>query len=71
MPPGITTQFNPVTQIDQRQTAKLITFLRENDERYGYTNYWVSYPLAFLSQEKSGVHTCTTLSPGFSLYNQR
>jgi hypothetical protein len=51
MPPGITTQFNPITQIDQRQTAKLITFLRENDERYGYTNYWVSYPLAFLSQE--------------------
>ena len=51
MPPGITTQFNPVTQIDQRQTAKLITFLRANDERYGYTNYWVSYPLAFLSQE--------------------
>ncbi len=51
MPPGITTQFNPITQIDQRQTAQLITFLRENDERYGYTNYWVSYPLAFLSQE--------------------
>ena len=51
MPPGITTQFNPVTQIDQRQITKLITFLRENDERFGYTNYWVSYPLAFLSQE--------------------
>jgi 4-amino-4-deoxy-L-arabinose transferase-like glycosyltransferase len=51
MPPGITTQFDPVTQIDQRQILKLTSFLRENDERYGYTNYWVSYPLAFLSQE--------------------
>jgi hypothetical protein len=51
LPPGITTQFNPVTQIDQRKISSLMAFLREHDEQYGYTNYWVSYPLAFLSQE--------------------
>jgi hypothetical protein len=26
-------------------------FLREQGETRGYTNYWVSYPLAFLSDE--------------------
>jgi hypothetical protein len=52
MPPGITTQFNPVTQIDQRGLPSLIAFLNDHDEVSGYTNYWVSYPLAFLSQER-------------------
>ena len=52
MPPGITTQFNPITQVDQRALPALINFLDEHDERVGYTNYWVSYPLAFLSQEE-------------------
>ena len=52
VPPGITTQFNQVTQIDQRGLPALIVFLKDHDERAGYTNYWVSYPLAFLSQEK-------------------
>jgi hypothetical protein len=52
MPPGITTQFNPITQVDQRALPALIHFLREHGEKYGYTNYWVSYPLAFLSQEE-------------------
>jgi hypothetical protein len=27
----------------------LIDFLNQNGETRGYTNYWVSYPLAFLS----------------------
>jgi 4-amino-4-deoxy-L-arabinose transferase-like glycosyltransferase len=52
VPPGITTQLDPATQIDQRNIPNLITFLHNQDEMYGYTNYWVSYPLAFLSEER-------------------
>ena len=51
-PPGITTQFNPITVIDQRSMPELISFLRANGETRGYTNYWVAYPLAFLSGEE-------------------
>ena len=50
-PPGLTTQFNPITVIDQHYIPDLISFLRENGETRGYTNYWVAYPLAFLSGE--------------------
>ena len=50
-PPGITTQFNAVSQIDHRRLPDLIAFLDAKGESRGYTNYWVSYPLAFLSQE--------------------
>ncbi len=51
-PPGITTQFDAVTAIDQSQMPALIEFLRQNGETRGYSNYWVSYPLAFLSSEE-------------------
>ena len=51
-PPGITTQYNAVSQIDHRQLPELISFLDAKGETSGYTNYWVSYPLAFLSQEE-------------------
>lgn len=51
-PPGLTTQFDPVAAIDHRPIAELIQFLQENGETRGYTNYWVAYPLAFLSQEQ-------------------
>lgn len=51
-PPGFTTQFYALTQIDHRFDQELIRFLEEKGETFGYTNYWVSYPLAFLSQEK-------------------
>jgi hypothetical protein len=50
-PPGITTQFNASTQIDQRRLTELMAFLMENGETRGYTNYWVSYPLIFESEE--------------------
>lgn len=50
-PPGLTTQFNSVTVVDHRYDAALIDFLRQRGETRGYTNYWVTYPLAFLSQE--------------------
>ncbi len=52
VPPGITTQFDSVTVIDQDQMPALINFLRQNGETRGYSNYWVSYPLAFLSDEE-------------------
>lgn len=51
-PPGITTQFDAVAQVDHRYMPALMAFLREHGETRGYTNYWVAYPLAFLSQEE-------------------
>jgi hypothetical protein len=51
-PPGITTQFDAITTIDQGKMPELITFLKQNGESSGYSNYWVSYPLAFLSGEE-------------------
>jgi len=51
-PPGLSTQIDISTQIDRRYDAALIEFLLANGETRGYTNYWVTYPLAFLSQEE-------------------
>ncbi|MCK4488991.1 MAG: hypothetical protein KAU23_01965, partial [Anaerolineales bacterium] len=50
-PPGLTTQFDVVTQIDQTKMGELIDFLKDEKIDRGYSNYWVSYPLAFLSGE--------------------
>jgi 4-amino-4-deoxy-L-arabinose transferase-like glycosyltransferase len=51
-PPGITTQFNAITRIDHRYDEMLIEFLTRQGETRGYSNYWVAYPLAFLSEER-------------------
>jgi len=51
-PPGITTQFDAITQIDHRNMDELIGFLEKNKIYRGYSNYWVSYPLSFLSREE-------------------
>ena len=51
-PPGITTQFDPVTWIDHTRDQALIDFLLAQGETRGYTNYWVQTPIAFLSQER-------------------
>ena len=51
-PPGITTQFDVSTWIDHQYDADLISFLEEHDELTGYTNYWVTYPIAFQSNEE-------------------
>ncbi len=51
-PPGLTTQFYEPTIIDHRADRDLIDFLRQAGETRGYTNYWVSYPLAFHSEEE-------------------
>lgn len=50
--PGLTTQFDPVAVINHRHLPDLIRFLQETGETRGYTNYWVAYPLAFLSGEE-------------------
>ncbi len=50
-PPGITTQFDAVTRIDHRYDEQLVEFLSKHGETRGYSNYWVSYPLAFESDE--------------------
>ncbi|MEN6435749.1 MAG: glycosyltransferase family 39 protein [Anaerolineaceae bacterium] len=51
-PPGITTQFDTVTQINHTYDQELIKFLKNEGEMTGFSNYWVSYPLAFLSNEE-------------------
>jgi hypothetical protein len=51
-PPGITTQFEAITQVDRRFDAELIDFLRAHGGTRGFTNYWVAYPIAFLSSEE-------------------
>lgn len=51
-PTGITTQFDNISQIDHSYMRELISFLDQKGITRGYTNYWVSYPLAFLSQEE-------------------
>jgi 4-amino-4-deoxy-L-arabinose transferase-like glycosyltransferase len=50
-PPGLTTQFDQVTQIDHSYDQALMDFLKSEGVTRGYSNYWVSYPLAFLSSE--------------------
>ncbi len=50
--PFLTTQFYEPAQVNQLQMKELISFLEKNDEKYGFSNYWVSYPLAFLTDEK-------------------
>jgi hypothetical protein len=51
-PPGFTTQFDAITQINHDFDKDLMDFLLSEDERAGYTNYWVAYPLAFHSDEQ-------------------
>ncbi len=50
--PYLTTQFYGPAQVDHTYMDELIYFLEENEEKYGYSNYWVSYPLAFQSNEE-------------------
>ena len=51
-PARMTTQFYSITHIDHSYDRALMAFLEAHGETRGYTNYWVAYPLAFLSQEK-------------------
>ncbi len=51
-PPGLTTQFYEPARVDMTDMPDLIEFLSEKEITSGYSNYWVAYPLAFLSAEK-------------------
>lgn len=51
-PYGLTTQFDAVTRIQHEQDDELIQFLTSKGVTRGYSNYWVAYPLAFLSAEE-------------------
>ena len=51
-PHGVTTQFDRVTWIERGREQALIDFLLARGETRGYTNYWVAYPIAFLSNER-------------------
>jgi 4-amino-4-deoxy-L-arabinose transferase-like glycosyltransferase len=51
-PPGLTTQFETITQVDHRYDTELIDFLHVHGGTRGYGNYWVAYPIAFLSEEE-------------------
>ncbi len=52
LPPGITTQFDQIAQVDHAYMDELMEFLREQNLSHGYANYWVAYPLAFQSDEE-------------------
>ncbi len=51
-PPGVTTQFYEPSMVDHRSMGELSEFLKANNEKRGYSNYWVAYPLAFQSREE-------------------
>ena len=52
VPPGMTTQFNLETHIPNDDDQALIDFLEAHQLTHGYTNYWVSFRLAFLSGDQ-------------------
>ena len=51
LPDGLTTQFAPFTRFNNEADDDLMAFLQEHELNYGYTNYWVAFRLAFLSDE--------------------
>lgn len=69
-PPGLTTQFDAVAQVDQRDLPAVIDFLRTHGETRGYTNYWVEFPMAFLSDEQLLYSAALPYHPNFS-YTRR
>ncbi|GAB4476490.1 MAG: hypothetical protein Kow00124_18650 [Anaerolineae bacterium] len=51
-PPGLTTQFDPISHIPHDHDAALIAFLDQIGVDRGYSNYWVAYRFAFLTGER-------------------
>jgi 4-amino-4-deoxy-L-arabinose transferase-like glycosyltransferase len=51
-PPGLTTQFDASNRFDNQHDDDLIAFLREIDVTRGYSNYFVAFRIAFLSDEQ-------------------
>ena len=52
IPPGLTSQFDPVTDFPNSSDQALIDFLLAHDGTRGYGNYWVTFRIAFASQER-------------------
>ncbi|MFN8420032.1 MAG: glycosyltransferase family 39 protein [Anaerolineae bacterium] len=50
-PPGLTPQFDPETDLPNSDDARLIDFLQTHNLYRGYSTYWISYRIAFLSRE--------------------
>jgi hypothetical protein len=50
--PGLTTQFGSITRFDNRSDSALISFLLDHNGARGYSNYWVTYRIAFQSDER-------------------
>jgi hypothetical protein len=51
VPPGITAQMNPALQFDNASDQALIDFVDTHGGR-GYSHHWISYKIAFLSNER-------------------
>lgn len=48
----LTPQFNPASRLSLEALPDLQAFLEGQALNYGYTNYWIAYPLAFFAQER-------------------
>jgi hypothetical protein len=48
----LTPQFIPELQIGNDYDEALIEFLLDNEMPYGYSHHWVTFKIAFLSQER-------------------
>ena len=51
-PPGLTTVSMPIARFDNRSDAALISFLADHGGTRGYSNFWVTYRIAFQSDER-------------------
>lgn len=51
-PPGLTTQFDPISHLPHDHDDELIEFLDSIEIDRGYTNYWVAYRFIFLTHER-------------------
>ena len=65
-PPGLTTQFNLVTHIPNDDDDALIAFVDEHQLYNGYTNYWISFRVAFLSGERMQYSAALPYKPDLS-----
>jgi 4-amino-4-deoxy-L-arabinose transferase-like glycosyltransferase len=67
-PPGLTTQFDPSNRFDNAHDEELINFLKEIGVTRGYSNYFVAFRIAFLSQEEIVLSSQLPYKPDLS-YN--
>lgn len=51
-PPGLTKQFDPISQIPEDHDAELVRFLDSVGADRGYSNYWIAFRFAFLTGDR-------------------